>query len=74
MSTVTVRMPLRSMVSPPSDNAAPQTPCPPQRTEGGSPLARATVTAAATSSVLVQRRISPGRLSTMAFHTTLRSP
>src|SRR6266699_1455773 len=68
-STVTSRSPDRSMVRPPSDMALPATLWPPQRTEGGRPCSRAWLTAATTSSVLVQRRIRPGRRSTMAFHS-----
>ena len=66
-STVTSRSPLRSMVRPPSDMALPATLWPPQRTLGGRPCSRATVTAATTSEVLVQRRMRPGRRSIMAF-------
>ena len=58
------------MVRPPSDMALPATLWPPQRTAGGSPCSRATVTAATTSWVLVQRRIRPGRRSIMAFQTS----
>src|SRR5580698_2740018 len=58
------------MVRPPSERALPATLWPPQRTEGCSPCSRATFTAATTSAVLVHRRIRPGCLSTMAFHTT----
>src|SRR5215470_5498745 len=68
-STVTSRSPDRSMVSPPSAMALPATLWPPHRIAGGRPCSRATLTAATTSWVLVQRRISPGRRSTMAFHT-----
>ena len=51
-STVTSRSPDRSMVRPPSDMALPATLWPPQRTEGGRPCSRATLTAATTSSVV----------------------
>ncbi len=73
-STVTSRSPLRSMTRPPSEVALPATECPPQRTAGGSPCSRATLTAATTSAVLAQRRISPGRRSIMAFHTSRAWP
>ena len=57
------------MVSPPSDMALPATLWPPQRTEGDKPFSLATLTAATTSWVLVQRRMRPGCRSTIAFHT-----
>ena len=69
LSTETSRRPDRSRVRPPSDMPLPATLCPPQRTEGARSYSRATLTAATTSAVLVQRRISPGRRSTMAFQT-----
>src|SRR6266581_4325142 len=63
----TPRMRVRSIVRPSSARALPVTPCPPHRTEVWRPCWRARFTEATTSSVVAQRAMTMGFLSTIAF-------
>jgi len=57
----------RSIIRPPSGTDSPRTPWPPHFTAISRPVSRPCRTAAATSSADVQRAMSAGRRSTMAF-------
>ena len=61
---------LRSIISPPSGTDSPTMLWPPHFTATSSPASRAWRTAAATSSAEVQRAITRGRRSTIAFQTS----
>ena len=67
-STATEFIALKSIISPSSTTALPDTPCAPPRTAISSPLSTPTRTAAATSAELEQRAMTAGRRSIAAFH------
>jgi hypothetical protein len=68
-STWTARIAVMSSTTPPSQSALPATLCPPPRTAIGAPDSRANRTARRASLTPAQRTITPGRLSTIPFHT-----
>src|SRR5437660_12694784 len=67
-------MRVRSIVRPPSARALPVTPWPPHRTETWRPWLRAALTALTTSSVVAQRAMTAGFLSTIAFQMARALP
>src|SRR5881396_3824200 len=66
-STCTPFIEDRSTTRPPSQIAVPETPCPPPRTDSGTPWSRAKVTARTTSCVPRQRTIIKGFRSIISF-------